>query len=207
LRVLPQVQLHGSNACDTGGVFRAKINETFHFLLRENNLFTLDASSHRYVFAAYSHVALQQKRKRYQVFGKILYWFVMIHEQIPFPRDLDPTILAFAIYGYIPIDLAELENPAFRKVADQIRQLNIHTPTSLVPLSKDICDWLNECTITRKEFTEKLRDSNQGPEVAACQLGTTAVLGHCTEQYNWVAEGFKHNLPGFESVYSFTNAH
>jgi hypothetical protein len=114
--------------------------------------------------------------------------------------DLDSSILAFCIYGYIPLDLSEMENPSFAKVAQQIRQLDINSTTILVPLSKDITDWLYQFEITRKEFTQKLRDSEQGPKVVACQLGTTAILGHYTEQFKWVAEGFKHNIPSLQSV-------
>lgn len=204
LTTVPQIQLHGSNVCDTGGVFRAKINETFDYLLQRSDLFTFNELTRRYGFTPYSHVSLQQKRKRYQVFEKILYWFVIIHEQIPYPMDLDSSILAFCIYGYIPLDLSEMENPSFVKVAQQIRQLDINSTTILVPLSKDITDWLYQFEITRKEFTQKLRDSEQGPEVVACQLGTTAILGHYTEQFKWVAEGFKHNIPSLQSVSSNT---
>jgi hypothetical protein len=200
LRSLPRIRLQGSNVCDTGGVFRAKINETFDYLLRQSDLFTLNQVSRRYSFTPHSHVSLQRKRRQYQVFGKILYWFVIIHEQIPYPTDLDSSVLAFCIYGYIPLDLSELENPAFANVAKQIRQLNITSNASLIPLSKDIHDWLYEFEITQKEFTQKLQDPEQGPEVVACQLGTTALLGHCTEQYNWVAEGFKGDITLPESV-------
>jgi hypothetical protein len=125
---------------------------------------------------------------------------VIIHEQIPYPTNLDSTILAFCVYGYIPVALSETENPAFAKVAEQIRQLDVHSTTPLVSLTKDINDWLCQFAITKKEFTQKLRDLEQGPEVVACQLGTTAILGHCTEQYQWVSDGFKHGLPSVTSV-------
>lgn len=83
LRSLPRIQLQGSNVCDTGGVFRAKINETFDYLLRQSDLFTLNQVSRRYSFTPHSHVSLQRKRRQYQVLGKILYWFVIIHDKFP----------------------------------------------------------------------------------------------------------------------------
>ena len=60
---LPRIRLQGSNVCDTGGVFRAKINETFDYLLRQSDLFTLNRVFRRYSFMPHSHVSLQVATK------------------------------------------------------------------------------------------------------------------------------------------------
>lgn len=126
LAMLPRIRLHNLATCDTGGIFRVKINEAFDYLLHKDDLFTFDTFMSRYMFAAHSHVSLQQKRRRYQIFGKILYWYVIIHQEVPFPTLLDPTIFAFCVYGYIPVALSESENPAFATLATQIRGLDIN---------------------------------------------------------------------------------
>ena len=166
--VLPSIKLHGSPACDAGGVFTDKINLTFNHLLRCMDLFELNhsiSSESRYVFKSLSHMGLKGTKKLYQVFGKLLYWFVIVHEQIPFPNDLSSTILAFCVYGYIPLSLTVLLDPATHKIAMKIQNLDVDT---LVTVPKEIGSWVNGIGVQPQDLLESLLDPNQGPHVTAC---------------------------------------
>lgn len=209
--VLPRIKLHGSPACDAGGVFTDKINLTFNHLLRHMDLFELNRSpidsptdpptdpptDSRYVFKSFSHTVLKGTKKLYQVFGKLLYWFVIVHEQIPFPNDLSPAILAFCVYGYIPLSLTRSLDSAAYEIATKIQNLDVDT---LVTIPKEIGSYVNTFGIHHQELLESIRDPNQGPHVNACRIATKAILGWHTKQFEWVREGFTALPQGHNSV-------
>lgn len=201
LAIVPHILLHDSAACDTGGILRDVVNTTFDYLLRRIDLFELDNTTEpqRYTFPTLSRTLLHAKKRYYQVFGKLLYWFVIIHKQIPFPNDLHPAIVGYSIYGYIPMSLTKSLSPSIYAMAMTVQRLdNVDTLRSI---PQDLAAWLEEFPdISTRTVLNNLKDPDQGPSVVACQLATYAIIGWHTEQYDWVREGFLSVPDGYTSV-------
>jgi hypothetical protein len=201
LAIVPHILLHDSAACDTGGVLRDIINTVFDHLLRRANLFELDEDTDppRYAFPTFSRTLLHAKKRSYQVFGKLLYWFVIIHKQIPFPNDLHPSIFSYSVYGYIPMSLTQSLNASVYEMAMKIQSLNNVDTLRSIPM--DVGTWLQQFPdISTRTVLNNLKDLDQGPSVVACQLATNAIIGWHTDQYNWVREGFLSVPDGYSSV-------
>lgn len=201
LAIVPQILLHGSDACDTGGILRDIVNTVFDHFLRHANLFEIDKDSdpRRYVFPTVSRTLLHAKKRFYQVFGKLLYWFVIIHKQIPFPNDLHPSIFSYSVYGYIPMSLTQSLNASVYEMVMKVQTVdNVDT---LCSLPTDVAAWLEQFPdISTRTVLNNLKDYDQGPSVVACQLATNAIIGWHTDQYNWVREGFLSVPDGYTSV-------
>jgi len=201
LTIVPHILLHDSVACDTGGVLRDIINTVFDHLLRHADLFEIDETTdpRRYTFPTLSRTLLHAKKRSYQVFGKLLYWFVIIHKQIPFPNDLHPSIFGYSVYGYIPMSLTQSLNASVYDMTMKVQTLkNVDTLRSL-PM--DVETWLKEFpNISTGTVLSNLKDFDQGPSVVACQLATNAIVGWYADQYKWVQEGFLSVPDGFTSV-------
>jgi len=201
LAIIPYILLHDSEACDTGGIFTDTINTVFEKMLRRSDLFQLDTNMdpQRYTFSTFSRTLLHAKKREYQVFGKLLYWYVIIHQQIPFPNDLHPSIFGYSIYGYIPMSLTQSLNASVYDMAMKVQRLDNVDTVGSIPM--DVATWLGQFRdISTRTVLNNLKDLDQGPSVVACQLATNSIIGWHTDQYNWVREGFLSVPDGYTSV-------
>lgn len=126
--IIPHLSIDGNNAIDVGGVFNDKIGLLFNELLASDIFYTDNNGNQKFVKFNGS-MAFNQREKKYIVFGKILYWYVIIHRCIPYPTTLDPAIVAYGIYGdEIPISCLESES-AFKSLIETIQGFSNDPPS------------------------------------------------------------------------------
>jgi hypothetical protein len=198
LRRLPHVRIDSSPALDAGGVFRAHVNQAWTYLLEESGIFDRDQAG-RKSFAIIEVDPLGIRKKHCIVFGKILYWCVLIHRIIPYPIDLNPAIVAYAIYGSIPFTVLQQVNNSVATIANIIRSYN--SRTSADNIHPHVLEWISAIQLDLANFMFFLRSREFGPEYLAEQISTGIVLGRNREAFNHVREGFQFDL-GFTSVSS-----
>ena len=199
LRIVPELSIHNSPALDIGGVFRAKINEVFQFLLH-SDIFTFDNTIEKTTFTLFSALQYQYRHKQYLAFGQIFYWFVIIHRHIPFPDSLNPAILAYGIHGYIPTNVIQQVDEVTADVVEIIKSYTTRTPEDRI--SDDVKNWLTAKSVNINDFMSDLRTN--GPQYLAETTGTMAIVGDCLSAFMFFREGFTKNR-GFTSVYYFNS--
>jgi hypothetical protein len=100
LRLKLCIQIYGTQAIDSGGIFDDKISQIVLFLLK-SNIFKHDSIIGMSTFARYDDFGYLVWSKYYYVLNQILYWFVLVHEIISYPSSMNPAIIAYGIYDSI----------------------------------------------------------------------------------------------------------
>jgi hypothetical protein len=198
LRMIPGLKIHGSDSVDTGGVFRAKVNRLFEFLMMK--CFKTDDTSKLQTFASSTDIPDKDVQKYYYTFGKILYWFVLFHGEIPYPVGLDPIILSYCIYGYVTPAAANHRNRSVVNIAKQIDdgQPIRQRGRSAIDSNDDLTAWLRALMITKSEFNQCCRSLNS-KKLIAQWFTTIAMLGKHLHKIGYIREGFT-NAIGFTTV-------
>jgi hypothetical protein len=142
-------------------------------------------------------VEFDYHRQKYYVIGKIFYWFVFIHCQIPYPTDINPAIVAYAIHGSIPPTILPQVDASIHLVVQQI--LSYNSRTSSNGISESVKEWLSIIGIPLPEFLIDLRDSQKGPRYVADLVATLATINNSLQAFKHFRDGFN-NDRGFESV-------
>lgn len=198
-RIVPKLYIHGNPAIDIGGVFREKISETFEFLLQQS-CFVNDISV-GITFREYLNpMEMLLYENSYTVLGKIIYWFVFIHRYIPYPKKLDPAIIAFAIYGYIPESLV---SESVARIVALIRTYNSNTSEDAI--DDEVLIWLSGSNDRRSDlssFVQTLRDPNKGSEYIIRRICTTSCIGVRNVAFDNFRLGFISGHTNFTSVSS-----
>ena len=195
LRKLPSFQARFSVG---RGVFSALVNNLFEYIIEDSGILELNGSdSPCLTFVTLSHSAYQFKARYYHVLGKMLYWFVIIHELIHFPFRLDPVITAYAIYGYIPDSL--IPTPNMLRTMATIRQYSSDVDENLI--GDEVRLYIEEAGISFEDFLRLLRNSVEGGTSISRLLSTTIIVGRNIQAFELVREGFNYER-GFESVCS-----
>jgi hypothetical protein len=199
---IPSLDILDIVAVDAGGVFTDSINAIFHQLIHNSGisfiwyqlihnidffLVTMDPTTglEQSITLAPLSDPLSHNRfkKQYVVFGRIFYWFVLIHKIIPYPISMDPVILAYAIHGEIPIRALSLLNPALYRLIRGIS--DIDTLCSNTELS----DWLANTDLSISTFLSFTRRHNL--QLAMRQLCNGVMIGNHMKQLQYIHEGFQ----------------
>jgi hypothetical protein len=195
LRVLPRLSIVGNNAIDAGGVFRHTINRHFKILYDESDIFV--TTSNTRTFRERPAIEFEYHRDKYYVLGKIFYWFIFIHRQIPYPTDIDAAIIAFAIHGRIPRTILPQLNAAIDALVGEI--LTYNARTSINRISDNVKGWLSTIGIPLDDFVTDLHDSRKGPMYLADRVGSLAIMNNSLQAFQYFRNGFNKDR-GFESV-------
>jgi hypothetical protein len=156
LRSPPRLYIAGSPAYDLGGVYRDSINRLVGYILNDRDLFCPDGTEDGYLrFQNQTLIGYRICEKYYQTLGKTYYWDILIHNSVPFLKDLSPLILAYAIYGGIPDTLL---SPSITRVAETIHSYDRNTTIQMI--SADVIASLDSLGIPISDFIFELKYGN-----------------------------------------------
>jgi hypothetical protein len=204
LRLKPRIQIHGTQAIDSGGIFDDKISQTFVFLL-ESDIFEHDPTTGLSIFSRYDDSGYSARFKYYYVLGQILYWFVLVREIIPYPSSMSPAIIAYGIYGSIPQQVLHRisgDNAVItRNIIEEYTTLG-----SVEEIDGSVQDWLLPMeTLSLNHFVSDLRDPQRGAAYLSNIFSIAAVgMEGCLQALEQFKLGFTSNL-GFDSVLHLMN--
>ena len=187
----PQIVLLNSCVVDTGGVLADCISRTLNYILDDSNLFQHPQTENEY-YTFNSHQSMTQFINRsnlYFVFGRIIYWFVIIHSIVSFPASLDPHITAYILYEQFPSSLIFQSNVALGRILDIIE--NYDENVTVGQIEEDgVGAWLAETGINEQQFVYDLRDSKKGAGYLAKHLGNNVMMKGCDIAFENVYKGF-----------------
>jgi hypothetical protein len=200
LRVKPRIQIHGTQAIDSGGVFDDKISQTFLFLL-ESDIFQHDPTTGMSTFSQYDDFGYSVRSKYYYVLGQILYWFVLVHEIIPYPSFINPAIIAYGIYGFIPQQILHQISGDHAVITRNIIE-SYTTLDSVDEIDQSVQDWLLAMeTLSLDDFISELHNPQHGAIYLANIFSLAAVgMEGCLLAVEQFRLGFTSNH-GFDSVF------
>ena len=204
LRLKPRIQIHGTQAIDSGGVFDDKISQTFLFLL-ESDIFQHDPTTGMSTFSQYDDFGYSVRSKYYYVLGQILYWFVLVHEIIPYPSSMNPAIIAYGIYGFIPAQVLHRISGDHAVITRNIIE-SYTTLSSVEEIDGSVQDWLLAMeTLTLNDFLSELHNPRHGAAYLANIFSLAAVgMEGCLPALEQFQLGFTSNR-GFDSVFHLIN--
>ena len=204
LRLKPRIQIHGTQAIDSGGVFDDKISQTFLFLL-ESDIFQHDPTTGMSTFSQYDDFGYLVRSKYYYVLGQILYWFVLVHEIIPYPSSMNPAIIAYGIYGFIPPQVLHRISGDHAVITRNIIE-SYTTLSSVEGIDGSVQDWLLAMeTLTLNDFLSELHNPRHGAAYLANIFSLAAVgMEGCLPALEQFQLGFTSNR-GFDSVFHLIN--
>jgi hypothetical protein len=197
----PQIVLSNSCVIDTGGVLADCISRTLRYLLDDSNIFQHPQTENGY-YTFNSNQSMTQFMNRsnlYFAFGRIIYWFVIIHSIISFPAALDPHITAYILYEQFPSSLIIQSNMALGRIIDIIE--NYDENVTMEQIQEDGVDgWLIETGFNEHQFLCDLRDSQKGAGYLAKHIGNNVMMKGCDIAFEKVYKGFLNGC-NFQSVY------
>jgi hypothetical protein len=204
LRLKPRIQIHGTQAIDSGGVFDDKISQTFLFLL-ESDIFQHDPTTGMSTFSQYDDFGYSVRSKYYYVLGQILYWFVLVPEIIPYPSSMNPAIIAYGIYGFIPPQVLHRISGDHAVITRNIIE-SYTTLSSVEEIDGSVQDWLLAMeTLTLNDFLSELHNPRHGAAYLANIFSLAAVgMEGCLPALEQFQLGFTSNR-GFDSVFHLIN--
>ena len=139
------------------------------------------------------------RRPKYFVFGKIFYWFVIIHRQIPYSTDINPAIIAYAICEKIPRNVLPHIDGSVNSLVQQILSYNSQTSQEAIDTNVKDCQWLHLIGIPLSDFMNDLQNPEKGPGYLADTIATLAVVNDSAQAFAHFHQGFNDNR-GFETV-------
>jgi hypothetical protein len=135
-----------------------------------------------------NRMGYQQQKARYIVFGKIYYWFVIVWRCIPFPHNMDLTILAYGIYGdNLPTSCLETTHP-LRQMVETVSQVTNETQRDEI-----ICilePWREQCCIDLNYAVTRIMDVNGGCMPFLKALFKNAIFNDANDTFEYFREGF-----------------
>jgi len=145
----------GNSVIDIGGVFRDSINRLFNALYTSDlfNVEDIYVGTKR-SFRELSPVEVGYRKAKYFVLGKIFFWFVIVHHQIPYPMDINPAIVAYAIHGKIPRDIIQQIDPSVNNFIKEIADYNSETTANEV--TENVKEWLGVIGVPLGNFMNDL---------------------------------------------------
>jgi hypothetical protein len=190
LKIVPVLRIPQSISIDAGGIFRDKINRVFDYLM-QSDILVKDPTTRRLTFAEFDAPSFYREREKlYVVFGTIFYWFILMHRLIPYPLlDLNPAIVAYAIYGYIPQTAVDAFTPSAASTTRLIARYTVNTTESQI--HEEVKSWLTAIRYSFDSFMTHLHDPNRGPAYLMREVGTQIVLGRCQNSFDMFREGFR----------------
>jgi hypothetical protein len=190
LRKLPFLSLENQNAIDLGGVLRDRINQLFQKLLN-SDLFMEEPTRPliRTFNRPSSYTAYSSIRSKYVVFGKLFFWFVIIHQQIPYPNNIDPVIISLAIYDTISVDLIKQNYPSIGSFAQMILDMDVNI-SATIEIPQDIQTWISASGCTSGEFLRALQNPDLGPKFLVHKLCIPMILGNAVAPMREFRTGF-----------------
>jgi hypothetical protein len=190
LKIVPVLRIPQSISIDAGGIFRDKINRVFDYLM-QSDILVKDPTTHKLTFAEFEAPSFYREREKlYVVFGTIFYWFILRHRLIPYPLlDLNPAIVAYAIYGYIPQTAVDAFTPSAASTTRLIARYTVNTTAS--EIHEEVKSWLTAIRYSFDLFMTHLHDPNRGPAYLMREVGTQIVLGRCQNSFDMFREGFR----------------
>jgi hypothetical protein len=195
LRLLPRLSIFQNEVIDAGGVFRDSINRLFGSMYN-SDMFS-QSSHNTKSFRERSPTEFVYYRSRYYVFGKIFYWFIIIHRQVPYPMDLNPAIVAYAIHEKIPQSILLQVDPSVHTLIQQI--LGYSSRTSVNAIVENVREWLSIIGVPLSDFMSDLCHPQKGPKHLADTIATLAVVNNSFQAFSSFRDGFNDNR-GFETV-------
>lgn len=188
LQKIPQLIIEGVQAVDAGGVFREELSRAFDHIL-DSSIFIHDSTSRR-TFAELPIREYNFEKDNIIALGKMFYWFVIIHKYIPYP-NINPAIIAYAIYGDIPHEILPQVNPAAARVLEMIKSYGPRTTQAAIEL--EVKQWLEELGMPFQIFMRDLQDRSRGPEWLGNVFVNAVVVGNCEPAFNYFREGFQND--------------
>jgi hypothetical protein len=174
LRLKPRIQIHGTQAIDSGGIFDDKISQTFIFLL-ESDIFNHEPTTGMSTFLRYDEIGYLARSKYYYVLGQILYWFVFVREIIPYPSSINPAIIAYGIYGSIPQQILRRIGGDHAVITRNIIE-SYTTLRSAEEIDGSVQDWLLAMeTLSLNHFVSELHNPQHGAAYLANIFSLAAV--------------------------------
>ena len=195
-RLIPRFTMSGNSVVDIGGVFRDSINRMFHGIY-ESDIFNSVGTNvgNKKTFRELSPVEVGYRKGKYFVFGKIFYWFIIIHRQIPYPMEINPTIVAYAIHGKIPRSILQQIDPSVNLFIEEILQYN--SETTMDKVTEIVRDWLKIIGVPLDDFVYDLQTKNVSD--VADNIATLATVNNSLQAFDHFRNGFN-DQRGFESV-------
>lgn len=174
LRLKPRIQIHGTQAIDSGGIFDDKISQTFLFLLN-SDIFMYDPTDGMRKFSQYDDFSYLAQSKYYYVLGQILYWFILIREIIPYPSFMNPAIIAYRIYSVIPQQVLHQIGGNHAVITRNIIE-SYTTLSSVEEIDRSVQDWLLTMeTLSLDDFILELHNPQRGAVYLANKFSLAAV--------------------------------
>ena len=200
LRLKPRIQIHGSQAIDSGGIFDDKISQIFLFLL-ESDIFKHDPTTGMSTFSQYDDFGYLTRSKYYYVLDQILYWFVLVREIIPYPSSINPAIIAYGIYGHISQQVLHQISGDHAVITRNIIE-GYTTLDSVEEIDGSVQDWLLAMeTLSLDHFISELHNPQHGAAYLANIFSLAAVgMEGCLPALEQFQLGFTSNR-GFDSVF------
>ena len=190
LKIVPVLRMPQSISIDAGGIFRDKVNRVFDYLM-ESDILVRDPTTRKLTFAEFDEPASYRTReKSYVAFGTIFYWFILMHRLIPYPlSNLNPAIVVYAIYGYIPQTVVDSFTQSAASTTRLIARYTVNTSAN--EIHDEVKTWLTAIRYSFDLFMTHLHDPNRGPAYLMREVGTQIVLGRCQNSFDMFREGFR----------------
>jgi hypothetical protein len=204
LRLKPRIQIHGTQAIDSGGIFDDNISQTFLFLLN-SDIFKHDSTTGMSTFSQYDDFGYLARSKYYYVLGQILYWFILIREIIPYPSSMNPAIIAYGIYGFIPQQVLHRISGDHAVITRNIIE-GYTILSSVEEIDGSVQDWLLAMeSLSLNHFISELHNPQRGAAYLANIFSLAAVgMEGCLPALEQFRLGFTSNH-GFDSVLHLKN--
>ena len=196
LRLIPRLALNGNSVIDTGGVFRDTINRVFRSIY-ESDIFESTNVGAPKSFRELSPIEFEYHKAKYFVLGKIFYWFVIIHRQVPYPMDINPAIVVYAIHGKIPRSILQQIDASVNILIQEIAGYNSEATAN--DITENVKDWLRIIGVPLEDFTNDLQNLSKGASYLADNIATLAVVNNSLQAFDHFRDGFN-DQRGFETV-------
>jgi len=190
----PRVLVPDSVTYDAGGVTADKVNKVFEYIIN-TEIFVRDETTSTVSFANVD--TTPDSERSYLVFGIIFYWYVFIYPMVPFPFSVNPAILAYSIYGYIPICIVNQQISGLARISEIIRHYPIDI--TMEQIDDEVLQWLDHMELPYEEFVEQLRDASMERDDLVRRMGNDIIIGESKAAFDKVREGFQ-RISGFTSV-------